>query len=399
MDLPARTSPFAPPLPPAPPPDAPKVTGTATVASGAPFEDVVAAQLGEATVVAALAPMPEAKQSVARITLRALDAGARLLGPVRTMSSHAVPIGGIAMAAGGSADDGAALAWVARDEGDAAVHVARLNRNAHATREVRISPPKSDSSDVAVAWTGDGWVIAWVDAREGNGEVYATKVDRDFKRMGRDERITSAAGDAGGVSLATSGSLVWVAWSDPRDSPREGVADVFVAALHAKDASPAGREARVLATAAHSRSPQLVAAGDDGGALVGWIEDAPLGLEGPGAALLAKLEPGPVVGTPAPLPLAPGERPSSLAFVPEAGGARVIVAHPAADVLTLDALRVDAEGHVLSRPTHLLDLDAPPVFEPSVALVSGALFYVDIGLPDGERSHHRIRRAAVSWTR
>jgi hypothetical protein len=399
MDLPPRTSPFAPPLPPALPPDAPRVSGVATVASGAPFEDVAAAQVGDSTVVAALAPIPDARPAggVARVTLRALEGGARPLGPVRTMSSHAVPVGGIAMASG-AAEDGAALAWVARDDGDAAVHLARLDRAAHATREVRLSPAKSDASDVAVAWAGDGWVVAWVDAREGNGEVYATKVDRDLKRVGRDERITSAPGDAGGVSLATAGDLVWVAWSDPRDNPRDGLADVFVATLGAKDGAPVGREARVLATAAHSRSPQLVAV-EGGGAMVGWIEDAPPGIEGPGAALIARLEPGPVVGPSAPLPLAPGERPSSITFVPEPGGARIVVAHPTADVLSLDALRVDAGGRVTSRPTHLLDLDAPAVFEPSLALAPGALFYVDVGLAGGERSSHRVRRATVSWTR
>jgi hypothetical protein len=200
------------------------------------------------------------------------------------------------------------------------------------------------------------------------------------------------------VSLAVAGDVVWAAWSDPRDNPRDGLADIFVATLRSKDAAPTGHEVRVLATAAHSRSPQLAAV-EGGGAIVGWIEDAPTGLEGPGAALIARLEPGPVVAPAVPLPLAPGERPSSITFVPEPGGARIILAHPTADVLTLDALRVDAGGRVTSRSTHLLDLDAPPVFEPSVALTQGALFYVDVGLPGGDRSSHRIRRATVSWTR
>jgi hypothetical protein len=306
------------------------------------------------------------------------------------------------MASGATEDDGAALTWVARDDGDPAVHVARLDRTAHATREVRLTQSKADADDVAIAWAGDGWIVAWIDARDGNGEVYAAKIDRDLRRVGRDQRITNAPGDAGGVAIAVAGDTAWLAWSDPRDNPREGVADIFATTLHAKDASRSGDEVRVLATAAHSRSPEIAALPDHG-ALVGWIEDAPTGLDGPGAAVVARLGDGPVAGASVTLPFAPAERPSAFLLVAAGDGARAVVAHTVADTLTLDALRIGADGQVATPPYKLLDLDAPPPFDTAVGLARGTLFFVDVaksgGAPDRDRSLRRIRRATVDWRR
>ena len=56
---------------------------------------------------------------------------------------------------------------------------------------------KGDASDVALARAGDGWLVAWVDARDGNGEVYAARLRQELlQRVGREERITNATGDA-----------------------------------------------------------------------------------------------------------------------------------------------------------------------------------------------------------
>jgi hypothetical protein len=114
-----------------------------------------------------------------------------------------------------------------------------------------------------MAWTGDGSLIAWVDARDGNGEVYASKVDRDLVRVAREERITNAPGDAGDVTLAVRNGVAWLAWSDPRESPREGLADIYATTLGVRDARRASDEVRVLASAPHSRSPQLAPADGD----------------------------------------------------------------------------------------------------------------------------------------
>src|SRR5205807_2678156 len=110
---------------------------------------------------------------------------------------------------------------------------------------VQLTSAKGDASDVAIAWAGDGWVVAWVDARDGNGEVYATKLDTRLARVAKEERITRAPGDASDVAILARGDVVWLAWADPRESPNDGFADVYVASLRARDATKIDPETRV----------------------------------------------------------------------------------------------------------------------------------------------------------
>jgi hypothetical protein len=308
------------------------------------------------------------------------------------------------MAAGGAADDGVAVAWVAREDGDPEVDIARIDRAGRTLHEARLTHAKGDASDVALAWAGDGWIVAWVDGRDGQGEVYATKVDRDLKRVSRDQRITTAPGDAGGVALAAAGDVVWVAWSDPRDSPHEGIADVFVTTIRAADASPsttkADAELRLLATARHSRSPS-VAATPDGGAVVAWIEAAPAGVDAASDAMVATVDPSlHVVGAPAVWTCAtsPGRpaHPTAITLARSGADVRAVAACAAADGITLQAARIGGPGDGDRPPVPLLDLDAPPSFEISLALAGDGLVFDDMG---SSRGDHRVRRAAVAWSR
>ena len=91
------------------------------------------------------------------------------------------------------------------------------------------------------------------------------RVDAKLDKVSREVRITSAAGDPSDVTLAvTPGdpSRVWLAWSDPRESPSEGLGDIYVAQLRAQDANRTGDEVRLLTTATtrdrrrSSRCPQ-----------------------------------------------------------------------------------------------------------------------------------------------
>ncbi len=401
MDLGPRTSPYAAPLPPLPPTDSPRVTGIATIAAGEPYGDVAVARIGDTSVVATLTSGLERSHlrhrgSGVRISLRSIDsAGQPRQGPI-VLTSHASPLGGIAMAAGESPSDGAAIGWVGLDGGESTVEVARIDGRGHTTHQVRLASLKEDVSNVAVAWAGDGWLVAWVDARSGDGEVYAAKVDRNLRRVGREQRITHAPGDASDVALAVRGPLAWLAWSDPRESPREGVGDIFVAAIHANDATRAGDESRVLATARHSRSPVL-APTSDGGEIVVWIEDTPTGLEGPSAAMVARLDSAAhVVGVPSELPLAAEGRPTAVAVTSVTDGTEVVVARSGPEGVTLDAVRLRADGTPVARAWPLVDLDAPPAFEVALAISSDGVVFDDIGSGPSDR---RVRRAAVSWLR
>jgi hypothetical protein len=403
VDLEPRASPFTTPATPPSPPDAPRLTSLQTIASGQPFDEVAAGRLGDATMVAALSLPPGTDDDrrhsrSAVLTVRTLDDDGRQRGPTATLTSRAVPTGGVALVPGGAPQDGVAVAWVtARDEPDRQVHVAHLDRAGRRTKEVELTTrARGDVSGVAVAWAGDGWLVAWVDGRDGNGEVYATKVDRDLTRVAREERITNAPGDAGDVTLAVRGGVAWLAWSDPRESPREGLADIYATTVGIHDARRASDEVRVLASSPNSRSPQLAAVEGDR-AVLAWIEDVATGLEGPAATMVAVLDRnGRIVRAPSILPLAGEGRPTGLALAPSREGVRAVVVRSAAANLTLDAVLLGAEGTALSRPWPLLDVEAPVSFDVAVALAGDVLVFDDVGAAPGD---HHVRRAVVAWGR
>jgi hypothetical protein len=430
VELARRASPFAPPVMPPPPSAAPILTGLSTVASGKPYADVVAAQLERTTFVASMALGPAAAggsrdrgrtaRATASVTLQRIDAAGQALPTPATVTSRALPVGGLALSAGERSEDGVALGWVARDEGGSShVHLARFDadgRSRGGLGDVRLTAARGDASDVALAWAGDGWLVAWVDSREGNGEVYATRVDRSLRRLSPDERVTRAPGDAGDLSLSVAGDLAWLAWSDARESPREGVADIYVTTLNAHDARRSGDETRVLATAGHSRSP-AVAATDDG-AIVAWIEDAPPGVDAPGAAMAARVDArARVIGAPSRIELAAEGKPSTLALelapagrAPGAAdrdrGVRAVIARTWLDEVTLDATWLASRPDEPVAPAWpLVDLDAPGSFDVALALAGDAILFDDVGVttPGTAASSgtgaHRVRRAAVEWHR
>jgi hypothetical protein len=403
VDFEPRTSPFASPVASAPPAEAPRLKSIETIASGMPFDDIAAARLGDATVIATLASGPggDSDRDHPRggvLTLRTLDGEGRPRGAATTLSSRAVTVGGVALAPGGALEDGAAVAWVGGDDHGPQVHVTHLDRGGHRNNEVQLTTrAKGDASSVAIAWAENGWIVAWVDSRDGNGEVYATKIDRDLNRVAREERITNAAGDAGDVALAVRGNIAWLAWSDPRESPREGLADIYATTLRTLDAKRAGDEVRVLATASHSRSPQLAPSADGKEVVLAWIEDVPMGLEGPGAAMVTALDrDAHVVRPPAKIALSSEGRPTSIALAPVRDTVRAVIVRSGPESVTLDALVLGADGTSTTKAWPLLDLDAPASFDVAVALAGDALVFDDVGAVPGD---HHVRRAAIVWRR
>jgi hypothetical protein len=242
----------------------------------------------------------------------------------------------------------------------------------------------------------DGWIVAWVDGRDGNGEVYAAKVDRSLRPVGRGQRITGAQGDASDVSLAVANDGVWVAWSDPRESPREGLGDIYATKLSKRDASRVADEVHVMATAAHSRSPQILALRD--GAVVVWIEDSPGEIEGQGSVLSALLDGGGRVARTQRVPLAGDGKATAVAALlqasPESGELLALVTRALGGDVTLDASKVELAADGTSSSVPLLDLDAPSAFDVSLALEGKELYYTDIGRSPGS---HRVRRATLTW--
>lgn len=423
IDFAPRASPFAAPLVPAPPADAPRLTGVETIASGPAFADLATTRAGDTTFLAALAlpkvdardrgQEPSARTDGAIVSLSVLDASGHALAPTAVVSSRAVGVGGLALAAAARADDGVAVAWVKRDAGDPQVHVARFDRHGKRLREVQLTSEKGDASSVSIVAVEGGWVVAWVDGRDrhdGHGEVYAARVDTQLDRASHEERITTGAGDASDVALAVaplarSDAPVWLAWSDSRDSPGEGLGDIYVTQLRQSDARRTGDESRVLATARHSRTPQLVAwplgaAGAEGagGATLGWLEEGPAGIEGPAAFMTVRLDGAARrVGEVTKLPMPSGSTPTAVTLAIEDGAhriARAVVARATNGAVTLEATRMGVDGATLGATSALLDLEAAPPFDVALSLSGDAVLFDDAG---GEAGKHRIRRAAIDW--
>jgi hypothetical protein len=248
---------------------------------------------------------------------------------------------------------------------------------------------------VAIAWAGDGWIVAWVDGRDGNGEVYAAKIDRNLHRTGRDERITRAPGDASDIAILARPDAVWLAWADPRESPAEGFADIYVAPLRPSDAARAGEDVRILATAAHSRSPSLAVSGDQ--LAVGWVEEAPLGADSSTSqaygAMLAWLDPhGRPLRQPGHLAGAGEGFPTAITLDGTATSIHVVLARSTRDAIDLDALEITRDPAPRTYP--LFGLDGPPSLDVAFVLLGDALYFNDEGQEAGDR---RARRAAVTW--
>ena len=403
--FPVRAPAYRLPSTPPPHPDAPRALALETVAARESYNDVAAARVGDGTLVAIASTPPAAEDDAAprrtsdAISVRALDAAGRPRGEPTVITTRALNVGGVAIAAAGSADAGAAVAWVAREGTEPQVHLTLVDRHGKKVRDQLVTTQRGDVSDVAVAWTGRGWLVAWVDGRDGNGEVYAAHVSNDL-RVSAHERVTRSPGDASDLSLVVRGDRAWVAFADPRESPHDGFADIYVATLRTSDGKRL-EETRVLSTAAHSRSPSLALSGDGDGLILGWIEDVPMGTEPSNSAaygaMLARLDAqGKLVGEPVRTGgVGPGF-PSTIALdarsdaKAEPGEVRAILSRSTRDDLALDVVVWRQNGPARAFP--LLGLSGPPSLDVSLALLDGAVFYND-GMPDGGR----VRRLRLGW--
>jgi len=395
----------------APPPEitartqsGPRVADIVALVSGERVLDLAVTPLGETTLVATLSSTPssaavkgasqDARSVPHVLATRLVEAGGEVSAPI-VLTTRALAVGGVAIAPSEKPEDGAAVAWVARDNGDPEVHVTKVDRKGKKTGEVQLTTIKGDASDVAIVPVSGGWIVAWIDGRDGNGEVYATRLGADLSRS-TGERITRAPGDATDLVAMVRGDLVWLAWSDPRDSQRDGMADVWAAAVRARDAKPAIDEQRLLATAAHSRTPHL--ASNDQGIQIAWIEEAPMGVENPGAsgygAMWATLAiDGKVVRRPTRLPLGGEGAATAVALAGHGAGLRAVVAR-SHDGLALDAIELTSLT-AAPQVVPLVSLDGPSSLDVVVVLEGDDVYFND----DGPRaSDKRARRARVTWT-
>lgn len=373
----------------------PPTADAQTITEGQSVADVAVTKLGDSELVLVLKNSVDdvKKNGGAELSSRLVDkTGA--LSPAQVLSSRALPVGGVAVASGKKPEDGAVVAWAARENGFTQIHVTKVDKRGKKTNDALLTTTQADSSDVAIVRVPQGFLVSWVDNRNKNGEVYATIINGELQRVGREERITNAPGDATDVTLTPVGEDVLVAWADTRDSTEDGFADIYAALLSNHDAKKKGPEVRVLATAAHSRSPSTLLVGDK--IAIAWIEDVPAGQDGAPAtaaagaqgAMLAFLDAkGAVTGSPARLP--PSARGSAIAVT--LGMGRVpsaVVARAGLDDVALDWFDLSREKPS-AVPLGLLD--GPPSMDVSLALGSDALYFSDEGPEAKDRRARRLR--------
>ncbi len=392
------------PIAPLPSPDAPRVVAVDTLASSDLYSELAVAEMKGGPLLAAITTESAQKGDAtlaATVMTTPLGPDGAARGVPVVLSRRGRPEGGVAVAAAEGLAGGA-VAWVARENGHAAVHVTRVDANGKRTNDVQLTTAAGDASDVALRWAGGGWVVAWVDTRDGNGEVYATKVDPDLRRVAREVRLTHAEGDASDVALLTQatadGPVVWVAWADPRESPKDGVADIYTMRLRGADATPLGFEARLLATVPHSRSPAL-ALGDGPRLSIAWIEEAPAGADPSAAsvygAMIGVLDSlGHLVGEPIRTRGADDGFPTSIAIEWARGGLHAVLTRGTRDDVFLDALSL-SEGRP-PRAFALFGLEGPPSMDVALSLDGSAVYFNDQseGAAEG-----RIRRVTLEWSR
>ncbi len=390
--------------------EASRLADTTTVVVGEAVAHLAAAHLGDRTLLATLSSdvdTPGRGTRGANLHVRLLDERGSPLpqddGTAATkgkdptlLTTRALSVGGIAIAAAGRPEDGAAIAWVARENGDPEVHVTRLDARGRRTNDVQLTSARGDASDVALAWLGNAWMVAWVDGRHGNGEVYATKISPDLQRVVREERITNAQGDASGVRLLAQKDTVFLAWADSREAPREGFADIYVTTLRAHDAKRATDEVRLLPSVAHSRSPEMVLLAD--GVTVAWIEQAPEGAQSRQSsayrAMIARVDGrGRPFGVPVALPMAGVGIPTALSLEATPTGLRGAIARVHADRVALDAFS-GAWGSLAAFP--LGEASTPPSSDIALLLDGGVLSWGEDGPSPADR---RLRSGRVVWSR
>jgi hypothetical protein len=390
---------FSPPVePPRPDVASARVVDVTAVATGESVLDIATARMGDVSLVATLTAGADdrstRKGSSTTLAARTVTENGEASAPF-VITTKALAVGGVAIAGMDRPEDGGAVAWVSRESGDPEVHVTRIDRRGRRMNDVQLTATKGDANDVTITWMGGAWIVAWIDSRDGNGEVYATRVTPDLARASREERITNAPGDASDLVALARGSDVWLAWADPRESPRDGVADVYVTAVHSKDAKRAFDDQRLMPTAAHSRTPQLAAGPGNEGVAIAWIEEAPLGAETPDAsgygAFWALLD---AVGRPTEkptrIPLA-GDGAATSVALQGAPSLRAIVARGTSDAISLDAVDLTAAP---PRTASLITLDGPPSLDVALVVERDVVYFNDEGPRIADR---RARRARIQW--
>ncbi len=214
--------------------------------------------------------------------------------------------------------------------------------------------------------------------------------DAKLTRIGSEQRVTKAKGSATGATLVAAGDSGLVAWADARDPEQPGEADIYLARLASRDATPMGAERRVMATRGHSFSPKLEPLGD--GFLLGWLERGREEAPGSAAVVFELIDAsGAARGQPRRFPLESGE-PMALALDCVADRCHVLVSIRAGNDAGIYGAVVPSDLGSF-KPRRLLSLGSRAAVGVPLALEADELVYADADT-DGD---WKLRGALVDW--
>ncbi len=343
------------------------------------------------------------------------------------VSKRAVSVGGVSVAEGGKGKKAEALvAWVAADKTGPQVYATKVDADGKKVAQKKITvvtrdkketggkPAKgakpealapSSPSSVAVvhspaiesgkssAGGSEGYVIAWVDPRDKNGELYVARVNKELEKTVVDKRLTNAKGDAADVSMAISGSDIFIAFSDSRD---DKASDIYFTHLDAFSLKEIDEDGRVYASLGPSRSPRLTMIGKR--IFLAWIEESPVGDSKPSSLRVGEVDvAGRLIGAPKIVMAPEGGAVTGFSFTAGAdmASARLALSWSTSDGrLEMGATSFDAAGEP-GAIVRLGMLASGPFAEPSLSFADGAAKSLFFAEDVGERG--RLRQVELGW--
>jgi hypothetical protein len=114
------------------------------------------------------------------------------------------------------------VVWFDSRDGDNEIYYKRsTNGGANWETDMRLTNSFGDSFDPSIAVSGSAVHVVWYDNRDGDFEIYYKRSENEGSSWGEDTRLTNAPGDSEYPSIAISGPMVHVVWTDLRDGNEE----------------------------------------------------------------------------------------------------------------------------------------------------------------------------------
>jgi signal transduction histidine kinase len=412
--LPARPSPWQPPLAPL----ALRTRGTATaldsiVRSGEPIAEMTAVEIaGGRTLVAWLThfeggpPGQGPGLPGATLALVIIEADGRV-GETKLLSSRAISVGGLAAVAlptrGQRGEPVAAIAWAGPADGASQLFVTQVGERGDKLRQravTKVRRPQGKGAvpnevlDVALVASERDILCAWSDTRDGEPAVFVARLGRALEKSEVERRVSRPGTIALEPTLGVARDRVVVAWSERTAARPHG--DVTVARLHPSSLEPLGPPEVPDATELHARTPELAPAGE--GLVLSWIDEplagAQAGREARAQAVVVRLDATGAVARSGVLRLGDDERQIVSATVRcRAEHCRGVLAASGSDDLVLrsfeaaadGAPRIHAAARLAGRSAHDVSLTSPSEEASTVFFAATS------------RGATRLRRLRLRW--